>query len=103
VIFSPETSSTGPSAKSVTAALLPSSTRQGLAITSNNTAGDDPGQQHQHLGAGLLGQPVPPPVRVRLACEQGQLAGRHYSQNAHRFTSPEVVGAIRDEVNLFAP
>ena len=101
VIFSPEIASTGPSARSVTAALLPGGRR--LAITSHHAAGDDPGQQRQHLGAGLLGQPMPlPRRRPGLAGEQGELAGRRYPQNAHGFTSPKVVGAIRDEVNLFA-
>ena len=50
------------------------------------------------------GTPVPVPgVWPGPAGEQGKLAGRRYPQSAHRFTSPEVVGAIRDEVNLFAP
>ena len=43
-----------------------------------------------------------PAARPGLAGEQRKLAGRRYPQDAHGFTSPEVVGAIRDEVNLFA-
>jgi len=50
--------------------------------------------------ASLLGQAIPPARDAIIACEQSQLPGRRYPDNAHGFTSSDSFAAIRNEVNL---
>src|SRR6185312_11417620 len=58
-------------------------TGRGVPVLGQGAAGDQPGQQPQHLGSGLLGKGLPTTGRHgQIAQPKGKLAWNSYSQSA---------------------
>jgi hypothetical protein len=96
VIFSEDNSSAGPTGRGPGSAIVLTTSDW----FDDHATSDQPGQQRDHRGPGLDREP--PPALLGRVDRQHQLGGCGYSERAQVGSPLRVVGANKDEANLFA-